>query len=77
MEVSIKNNPTWLRMVVDDNLAFEGIMAVGESRKFEAKREIKLTTGKAGNTFINWQGQDLGSLGSNDEVIRDKIFSVK
>ena len=77
LEVSIKNNPTWLRMVVDDNLAFEGIMAVGESRKFEAKREIKLTTGKAGNTFINWQGQDLGSLGSNDEVIRDKIFSVK
>ncbi|KKW29338.1 MAG: hypothetical protein UY73_C0022G0006, partial [Parcubacteria group bacterium GW2011_GWA2_52_8] len=44
-------------------------------RRITAKTKIVLTTGDAGSTRATLNGQDLGVLGKEGEVIRDIEFT--
>ncbi|MGQ9555796.1 MAG: helix-turn-helix domain-containing protein [Anaerolineae bacterium] len=59
----------WIRVVVDGNVAFEGTLNAGESQEWLGATSVSLLTGNAGGTRVIVNGQDVGSLGANGEVI--------
>jgi cytoskeleton protein RodZ len=67
--VSVEDDPSWLSVVVDGELAYEQIADPGFSRTFEGERGISVKTGNAGAVGVEVNGQDLGRLGESGEVL--------
>ncbi len=62
---------TWLRIVVDGAVTFQGLLAPGELREIAGVQKVEIWTANAGGTRILFNGQDQGSLGAfGDNVIR-------
>jgi len=59
----------WLRLRVDGEQAFEGIMEEGFSQVWEARREIYVRCGNAGGVMVTVNGRDRGPLGAPGEVV--------
>ena len=57
------------RISVDGELAFEGRVAPGETKVFEANDQVMVLTGNAAALRINYNGRDLGLMGNSGEVI--------
>jgi cytoskeletal protein RodZ len=57
------------RISVDGELAFEGRVAPGETKIFEADDQVMLLTGNAAALRITYNGRDLGLMGSTGEVV--------
>ncbi len=74
--VSVENDPSWLSVVVDGELAYEQIADPGFSRTFEGERGISIKTGNAGAVGVEVNGQDLGRLGESGEVLT-RDFTLK
>ena len=60
---------TWLRVTLDGETAFEGILKSGDQASWVADREIVLRTGNAGGSIASVNGADLGLLGESGEVL--------
>lgn len=73
--IKIKNSATWISVDTDGVNVFQGTMLPDTSQDFKAKEKITLTSGKAGNTYIIFNGKDLGNLGEPGEVVRDIEFT--
>lgn len=73
--VQIKNSATWISIDTDGVNVFQGTMLPDTSQEFRAKDKITLTSGKAGNTYVVFNGKDLGNLGKEGEVVRDVEFT--
>lgn len=58
----------WLRVVADGNEVFVGLLAPGQTREFEGRTFVELTTSNALGLRVIWNGQDQGRLGNLDEV---------
>lgn len=58
----------WLRVVADGNEVFVGLLAPGQTREFEGRTFVELTTSNALGLRVIWNGQDQGRLGTLDEV---------
>lgn len=58
----------WLRVVADGNEVFVGLLAPGQTREFEGRSFVELTTSNAQGLRVIWNGQDQGRLGTLDEV---------
>ncbi len=61
---------SWVHVEVDGNLNFEGVLVSGNTKTFEAKESIKITTGNAGSTQVSVNGgaeEILGSTGQRVE----------
>jgi cytoskeletal protein RodZ len=57
------------RISVDGEVAFEGRIAPGETRVFEANDQVMVLTGNAAALRINYNGRDLGVMGNVGEVL--------
>lgn len=75
LTIKIENSATWVSVDTDGVNVFQGTMLPETSQDFKAKEKITLTSGKAGNTYIIFNGQDLGNLGEPGEVVRDVEFT--
>ncbi|NJK55082.1 MAG: helix-turn-helix domain-containing protein [Pleurocapsa sp. SU_5_0] len=61
----------WLKVMVDDRVAFEGVLPAGTKRQWSGKKEVTIRAGNAGGvaiSFNNQQQQVLGAPGQVEEV---------
>jgi cytoskeletal protein RodZ len=75
LTVTIKDRATWVYVKEDNNIAYSGTMLPDSKQEFKAKDKITLSSGKADTTYVNFNGEDLGSLGNTGEVIREMAFT--
>jgi len=59
----------FVRILVDGKIVFEGRMSPRESKLFEADQQIVILTGNAAALRITFNGNDLGFMGNNGEVL--------
>jgi cytoskeleton protein RodZ len=70
VEVSIVlRERSWLQVTVDGVRVHEGILEPGDTRKWEGVRSVALRAGNAGGVVVKLNGELLGPLGEDDEVI--------
>lgn len=70
----------WLRVYSDQKLIFEGILAKGEQKKWQAETEFKLRIGNPGKLSLILNGQELGKIapyGPVNAVINEKGIKVE
>jgi cytoskeletal protein RodZ len=60
---------SWLRVVVDGELAEEGVLRAGDTRSWVAEQAITLRTGNAAGIRLTLNGEDLGTMGGVGEVV--------
>lgn len=61
----------WLKVMVDDQVAFEGVLPAGTKRQWSGQKEVTIRAGNAGGvaiSFNNQQQQVLGAPGQVEEV---------
>ena len=61
----------WMKVMVDGNLAFEGILPQGTKRQWSGQKEVTIRAGNAGGvviSFNNQQQQILGAPGQVEEI---------
>ena len=59
----------WIRVVADGALAFEGTLNAGEVKEWLALQSLLFRSGNAGGTKVAINGQDVGALGAEGDVI--------
>lgn len=64
----------WVRVTVDGQVAFEGRLAPQDPQAFSGQTEILLYTGDAGSLQVYFNGENLGVLGVEGEVV-DMLFT--
>lgn len=57
----------WLRVNLDGDTAFEGVMKAGDTRTFRARRQIELVTGNASAVVLTLNSETLAPLGNPGE----------
>lgn len=67
--------PSWIRVVLDGEIAFQGTLSPGDELSWTAGREIALRTGNAGGLIATLNGQELGTMGASGEV-RDYLWQL-
>ncbi|MDD3607805.1 MAG: DUF4115 domain-containing protein [Candidatus Moranbacteria bacterium] len=75
VEISVRESPVWIAVKVDDKDVQSGTMLPNSTQIFEGKDKILVTSGKANQTFIKFNGEDIGLLDENPGLIREVIFS--
>jgi hypothetical protein len=65
----------WVRIKVDGNIVFEGILPIGPSTPFSALQSVEVETGNAGAFDIILNNTRLGPLGTRNETVR-KSYSA-
>ncbi len=72
----IANQRSWMRVIVDGEVAFEGRVTPGSAYSFAGNDRIELMTGDAASLQVYYNQQDLGQLGAFGEVIQ-RIFTLQ
>ena len=65
----------WVRVIVDNILAFEGRLIPGSVKLFGGEINIEVLTGNAGGVEVIFNQQDLGAMGLYGEVI-DRVYTA-
>lgn len=60
---------TWLEVTVDGEPAFRGLIEAGTNWSWFAQDSIAMHVGNAGGVLVTVNGQELGPLGEQDEVV--------
>jgi len=60
---------TWLEVAVDGEQAFRGLIEAGTNWSWFAEDSIAMHIGNAGGVLVTLNGQQLGTLGGQDEVV--------
>ncbi len=60
---------TWLEVIVDGEPAFRGLIEAGTNWSWFAQDSIAMHVGNAGGALVTLNGQELGLLGEEDEVV--------
>jgi cytoskeletal protein RodZ len=68
--------PSWLSVTVDGKRVVYETLPAGTVRTFHGAREITLRAGNAGGVVANFDGKDLGTLGTAGQV-QDRVFAAK
>ncbi len=58
----------WLKVMVDDRVAFEGILPKGTQRQWSGKREVTIRAGNAGGVVISFNNEQQKILGAPGQV---------
>ncbi len=66
LEIAARSD-TWIRVVGDGELLFQGILKRGQSDVWQAEEEIELELGNAGGVTLKLNEKNLGSLGRKRE----------
>lgn len=77
VEVSVRAEtlPTWLSVESDGNLVYSGTMLPGAVQDFNGEKEIRITSGKANQTFIKVNGKPEKVFADNPGIVRDVLFT--
>ncbi|NQS91054.1 MAG: DUF4115 domain-containing protein [Chloroflexi bacterium] len=67
---------SWVRVIVDNILAFEGRLLPGSVKLFGGELSIEVLTGNAAGVDVIYNQQDLGTMGLYGEVV-DRIFTAE
>ncbi len=67
---------TWVRVIVDNILAFEGRLVPGSVKLFGGELSIEVLTGNAAGVEVIYNQRDLGVMGLYGEVI-DRVFTAE
>lgn len=67
---------TWVRVIVDNILAFEGRLLPGSVKMFGGELSIEVLTGNAAGVEVIYNQRDLGSMGLYGEVI-NRVFTAE
>ena len=59
----------WVRVIVDGNVVYEGIPAIGPNIRWRANRTVGFETGNAGAFEVIINGTRLGAAGQRNQVI--------
>ncbi|MCL6634162.1 MAG: DUF4115 domain-containing protein [Peptococcaceae bacterium] len=73
--LNVKNDRCWMRVDVDGSPAFQGMLSAGQSKSFEAREKISVTLGNAGAVEVLLNGQNLGFLGGDGDVVNREFTS--
>ncbi len=68
--VIVVNQRVWMRVIVDDKVAFEGRAIPGNAYPYDAESRIELTAANAAAIELIYNQRNLGELGSIGEVVR-------
>jgi transcriptional regulator with XRE-family HTH domain len=60
---------TWLEVTVDGEPAFRGLIEAGTNWSWFGENSIAMHVGNAGGVLVTLNGQELGPLGGQDEVV--------
>jgi len=75
LKVVIGPNSATVDIVRDgEKLNVSGVMLAGSTQVFYAKNDIIVSTNNAGSTSTVLNGKDLGAMGKEGQVIKDKKF---
>lgn len=77
VEVAVRAEslPTWLSVESDGNLVYSGTMLPGAAQDFKGEKEIRITSGKANQTFIKVNGKAEKVFADNPGIVRDALFT--
>ena len=64
-----------VRISVDGEIAFEGRMAPGENKVFNAENQVVILTGDGSALRITYNGRDLGLMGGAGEVV-SSVYTI-
>jgi transcriptional regulator with XRE-family HTH domain len=67
--LQVVDGSCWMRVSVDGQQAFEGMVPAGQTMSFKAEEIIGLRLGNAGAVLVQLNGEDLGRLGQRGEVV--------
>ncbi|MFA6296528.1 MAG: RodZ domain-containing protein [Patescibacteria group bacterium] len=70
--ITVVDKAAWIQIKADDRLIYSGMMLPDASQTFKAKEKFFVSSGKADKTKAVLNGKDLGFLGKEGEVVRDK-----
>jgi cytoskeleton protein RodZ len=62
---------TYVRVVVDGEVAFEGRVIAGNAYLFEAEEQIEVLVGSGGAVRIAYNGRDLGLMGTFGQIVHN------
>jgi cytoskeleton protein RodZ len=65
----------FVRISVDGEVVFEGRLAPGETKVFEANDQVMVLTGNAAALRITYNGRDLGLMGNIGEVV-NRVYLI-
>jgi cytoskeletal protein RodZ len=66
-------NTSWIQVTVDDVRQFQGELEAETYRSWYGEERIELRIGNAGVVLVTINGQSLGTLGADGEVV-DRVF---
>lgn len=61
---------TWFRIIIDKSDTSEYMLRPGEKVEFKANKNIRMLVGRADGLKLNFNGKDLDSLGTSQQVVR-------
>jgi cytoskeletal protein RodZ len=65
------DEPSWVEVSADGDKVFGGLVTAGESKRFDARSEFRVTLGNAGGVRVSIDGHPAARLGRPGEVVRD------
>lgn len=68
LEITVEQR-SWVRIDVDGETALEGQVGPGDLLRYEAEEVIDVRAGNGAALRINYNGQDIGTLGARGEVV--------
>jgi len=75
LEIKVDSGPVQISIEADGNLVFNGTILTGGMQSFTAKEKIVVDSGKASNTFVKFNGKDVGALGEKPIAIKGVTFT--
>jgi len=77
VQVNITSNEhTFMRVIVDGKVQFDGRTDPGSDYPYQAKDQIEILVGNAAGLRVTYNGRDLGLMGNFGEVI-DRVYTSK
>ncbi len=77
LSVEIENYPTWVEIIVDDQLIISRVLEVGYHEEFEGKRNVQVNTGIRESTKVKINGEQRGlsseTFGIRCEIVEEEI----
>ena len=74
--IKIVGAESWIEVRTDGVISYSHLSQPGFSETFKAKRRLVVFTGNAGAVRVLLNGQNLGALGRDGEVLK-KVYTVK
>lgn len=72
----VANEQTWVRLSIDGEKIFEGVMEAGEKRKLSGQESAVVFSGNAGGLDLTHNGKSIGSVGTKGQV-RTVVFTAQ